>query len=167
MPIYEYARSPLVYEGGTKKLVSAFKNGRPFIAKYLAPLMVQALKGVPQADGIVFVPMTDSSLRDRGYNQAELLATEISKATGIPVLYGAVEKIKDTPDQKKLSRAERLKNLQACFKVDKRLVRGKRLILVDDVLTTGATVESIAQALKKAGKCSVFVITSAAVEYKG
>lgn len=166
LPSYDCARSPLVYENGSAELVNAFKNGRPFIAKYLAKLIVQALKDVPKIGGIVFVPITAVTLNDRGYNQSELLAVEVSKLTGIPVLYGAVEKIKETPKQKKLTKENRLKNLQECFKADRALVKGKPLLVIDDIMTTGATCDSMAQTLKKAGACAVFVATVASVEYK-
>lgn len=166
MPTYEFARSPLVYEKGSSDLVNAFKNGRPFIAKYLASLIAQTLKDIPKVDGIVFVPLSDKALRKRGYNQSELLAAEVSKLAGISVLYGAVEKIKETPKQKNLTREKRFKNLQECFKANKEQVRGKTLLVIDDILTTGATVDSMTQALKKAGTCAVFVVTAASVEYK-
>lgn len=165
MPPYNRAMSPLVYEGGSVELVGAFKNGRPYIAKYLSSLMVAKLQGIPRADGIVCVPMTDRALRVRGYNQSELLAKHLSMATGVPVLHRAVVKIKDTPAQKELTRVERLKNLQSCFKADKKQVKGKALIVIDDVMTTGATAESMAQTLKNAGACAVFVITAASVKY--
>lgn len=166
MPGYDRAFSPLVYEEGSLELVSLFKDRRPFIAKYLAELMVANVKDFPQADGIVCVPMSDRALRKRGYNQSELLAKAVANATGIPFFPQAVEKIEDTPAQKGLSREQRIKNLQHCFKADKEQVEGKTLILIDDILTTGATAESIAKTLKTAGACAVFVVTASSVEYK-
>lgn len=165
MPPYDRAFSPLVYEGGSAELVGALKNGRPFIAKYLSVLMAPKLQDMPQADGIVYVPMTDRALHKRGYNQSELLAKAISEATGVPVLREAVVKAKDTPEQKELTRAQRRKNLQACFKADKSRVNGKTLIVVDDIMTTGATAESMALTLKNAGACAVFVLVAASVKY--
>lgn len=165
MPPYNRALSPLVYENGSVELVGAFKNGRPYIAKYLSSLMVAKWRDIPKADGIVCVPMTDRALRDRGYNQSELLAKELSAAIGVPVLREAIVKVQDTPAQKELTRAERLKNLRAGFKADKKQVKGKTLIVIDDVMTTGATAESMAQTLKNAGACAVFVVTAASVKY--
>lgn len=164
MPPYDRAFSPLVYEGGSAELVNAFKNGRPYIAKYLSALMTAKTQEIPRADGIVCVPMTDRALRRRGYNQSELLAKELSAETGVPFIEGAVVKVKDTPAQKDLSRTERLKNLQACFKADKSLVSGKTLIVTDDVMTTGATAECMALTLKNAGARAVFVVISASVK---
>ena len=165
MPPYDRAFSPLVYEGGSAEIVGALKNGRPFIAKYLSTLMASKLQDMPQADGIVYVPMTDRALHKRGYNQSELLANALSESTGVPVLREAVVKAKDTPAQKDLPRAQRRKNLQACFKADKSRVSGKTLIVVDDIMTTGATAESMASALKNAGACAVFVLVASSVKY--
>lgn len=165
MPHYDRAFSPLVYEGGSAEIVVAFKNGRPYIAKYLSSLMVAKLQDIPKADGIVYVPVTERTLRDRGYNQSELLAKALSAAIGVPVLDEAVVKVKDTTAQKELTRPQRLKNLQTCFKADKSQVNGKRLIVIDDVMTTGATAECMALTLKNAGVCAVFVVAAASVKY--
>lgn len=165
MPAYDRAFSPLVYEDGSAELVAAFKGGRPFIANYLSARMAAVLNELPAVDGIAYVPMTDRVLRKRGYNQSELLAKALSAAIGVPVLGGAVTKVKETTAQKDLARAQRLKNLQDCFKADKKEVNGKKLLVVDDIMTTGATADSMALALKKAGACTVFVVTAASVEY--
>lgn len=166
LPAYDRAFSPLVYEDGSAALVGAFKNGRPYIAKYLSDFMVEKINGISKVDGIVYVPVSDRALYKRGYNHSKLLAEAASAATRIPVLCDAVVKIKETPDQKDLSRARRLKNLLGCFKADAVAVKGKTIVVIDDVMTTGGTADSIAQTLKNAGAGAVFVITAASVEYK-
>lgn len=166
LPAYDRALSPLVYDGGSADLIFRFKNGRPYIARYLSQFIAEKLRELPASDGIVFVPATDSALRDRGYNQSELLAVEVSKSTGIPVLYGAVERAKNTHAQKNLPRAERLKNLDSAFKANKKLVKDKTLIIIDDVMTTGATFDVLAQTLKNAGAHKIFAVAAASVEYK-
>lgn len=166
MPAYDRALSPLVYDEGSADLLFRFKNGRPYIARYLSRFIAEKVKELPATDGIVFVPASDSALRDRGYSQSELLAVEVSKSTGIPVLYGAVERARTTPAQKNLPRAERLKNLNAAFKANKKLVKDKTIIIIDDVMTTGATLDSLAQALKNAGAHKIFAVAAASVEYK-
>lgn len=166
MPSYERAFSPFVYEGGSAEAVAAFKGGRTFMADYFAERMAATLNGLPEVDGIVCVPMTAKALRRRGYNQSELLARALSRRTGVPFFEKAVKKVKETPAQKELGRARRVKNLQNCFKADKGTVSGKKLLVVDDVITTGATVDGMALTLKNAGACLVFVVTAASVEYK-
>lgn len=166
LPAYDRALSPLVYKDGSAELIARFKNGRPYIATYLAELIAAKIEELPVVDGIVFVPMTDRAVRKREYNQSELLAKAVSERIGIPVLYGVVEKKKETPAQKVLPRAERLKNLRSVFKVDKSAVKGKTLLLIDDIMTTGATLESLSQCLKDGGAKAVFAVVAASVEYK-
>lgn len=163
-PQYIRGVSPLVYEGGGAELVTRFKNVSPYAYKYLSKLMAEKIKTLPPADGVVFVPMTKKDIFGRGYNQSELLAKGISELTGMPVIDG-VKKIKDRPPQKALYKADRLKNLQGCFKADGRAVKGKTLIVVDDIITTGATLDCVSLALKKAGARAVYALTAASVEY--
>jgi competence protein ComFC len=111
--------------------------------------------------------MTKRAVRKREYNQAELLAKSISKRIDLPVIKNCVLKIKETAEQKSLSRKERVKNLKGCFKVEKASeIKGKKVLLIDDVLTTGATAEAITEKLLKAGADSVYLATVASVEYK-
>ena len=165
LPAYEKAVSPLVYGEGAAALITRFKNGKPFMAGWLAGQMASALKQLPAADCMVCVPMTPAARRRRGYNQSELLAERLGKLTGIPVLEGALSKVAETKHQKRLTAAERAINLAQCFKADKNLVKGKRILLVDDVLTTGATLNSVAECLKKAGACAVYCVTAASVTF--
>lgn len=165
MPAYDRAVSPLVYKGTAAALIARFKNGHPHVGRYFSELIAEKVKELPKVDGIVYVPMTKKAERKRGYNQAELLADALSGLTGIPVLRGAVQKHKDTPTQKNLPRAVRLKNLQNAFKVDKNAVMGRVLLVVDDVMTTGGTLDSMSESLKRAGAQKVFAVTAASVEY--
>ena len=148
-------------------LVAKFKNGHPYLKDYFAELLVERLFEMPGLDCIVYVPMTKKAVRKREYNQAELLAKSISKRIDLPVIKNCVIKIKETNEQKSLSRKERAKNLKGCFKVEKASeIKGKRVLLIDDVLTTGATAEAITEKLLKAGADSVYLATVASVEYK-
>lgn len=166
MPAYKRAVSVFVYEGTGGELVVRFKNGKPYMYSYLARLLAEKIAQLPAADGIVFVPMTKRAERARGYNQSRLLADEVSALSGIPVVYGAVEKTEETVAQKGLSRAERMNNLKDCFKADKRKINGKTLLIIDDVMTTGATLDCLSVALKKAGAAEIYAATVASVEYK-
>lgn len=166
LPAYDRALSPLIYDKGSADLIARFKGGQPHIAEYLSRLIAEKIEELPEVDGIVSVPMSARALRDRGYNQSELLVEAVSERTGIPVLHGAAEKAGETPAQKELTRAERLKNLRTAFKADKSLVKDKALLIIDDVMTTGATLDSLALTLKNAGARSVFAVAAASVEYK-
>lgn len=166
LPAYKKAVSPLVYKDGSVALIALLKNGRPYISGWLAERMAEKSSLLPTVDGMVFVPATSDSVRRRGYNQSELLARELSRLTDIAIFFGAVKKIAGTKTQKALSRAERITNLLKCFKAEKGIVGGKKILVVDDVTTTGATLNSVAVCLKKAGASEVYCVTAASVEYQ-
>lgn len=160
----ELARAPLNYDGEAARLVLRFKQGAKYLYRTLSALMLPKLKELPAADGLVFIPMTKRAERKRGYNQSRLLADELSRKTGIPLI-DAVQKKRETPAQKALGRAERESNLQGVFHVAHRsAVRDKTLIIIDDVLTTGATVSEMAAVLKRAGAQKVYALTFASVK---
>ena len=166
-PLVKKAVSPLVYEDGSTVLITKFKNGEGYLKEYFADLISQKLQDFPAFDCIVYVPMTQKAEYRRGYNQAEILAKSISKRLGVPVIKNALVKKKDTPEQKLLSREEREKNLKGCFKVEKATeIKDKDVLIVDDVLTTGATSEAVCALLLKAGAKNVYLATVASVEYK-
>jgi ComF family protein len=136
---------------------------REFFAEELKPVF---LKHVGYADVIVYVPTTNKKVRQRGYNQGEVLAREFSKFSQIPVV-DAIQKIKETESQVGLTLKERRENLKGSFKVvDKKAVKDKRVLIIDDVMTTGSTVETIAEKLKSAGAREVIVLTVASVNFK-
>ena len=143
--------------------VKKFKYvGKKYLAEFFSKKLNEIYKRENfSADGICFVPMTEEKLRKRKFNQTELLAENFSKHSGVPVL-DVLEKVKETPSQAGLKRTERLKNLQNVFKVtDKKSVKDKTIVLIDDVLTTGATAESVAYKLKKSGATRVILLTVA------
>ncbi len=166
-PLYSKAYSSLVYDGGAKILIAKFKNGEGYLKEYFADLITEKLKDTQSADYIVYVPMTKKACTARGYNQAELLAYSISERIGTPVLKDAIVKVKDSKAQKSLTRRERAKNLENCFKIEQRKeLKGKTVLLVDDVLTTGATADEVCKKLLKAGVQKVYLATVASVEFK-
>lgn len=165
-PAFKKAVSALVYKDGAVALVLKYKNGNGYLKEYFAELLAPKCAQFEDADAICYVPMTQKAHRKRGFNQAELIAYELEKRLNLPVLDNALIKIKETPEQKKLTRAERAHNLKGCFKADKSVVEGRTLILVDDVLTTGATAEAAIAQLKKCGAKQVYFATVASVEYE-
>lgn len=114
------------------------------LAKMLAPL-------VREADVLTFVPVSRRRRNERGYNQAEILAAELSSLLCVPI-YKGLKKIKQTKRQVGLKRKERLANLEGAFvATDTETVAAKRVLIIDDVLTTGATLEACARILRAAG----------------
>lgn len=165
VPSYDKALSALVYSSGTRKLILKFKNGEPYLKDYFARFMAEKCKEITDADAICYVPMLRRARLNRGYNQAQLLAKELAKLLKLPLYTDAVEKVKKTGQQKSLGQKERLENLQGSFKANGKVVADKTLIVVDDVLTTGATAEAISTALKKRGAKKIYFVTVASVEY--
>lgn len=166
VPVYERAVSPLVYSDGGQRLIHAFKNGKPWLSGYFARLAAGKCKDFSDAQAIVYVPMTKSSVRRRGYNQSYLFAKRLSAILNLPVIKDAVIKKKNTKAQKSLTKREREENLKGSFFVKASLVNGKNLILADDVMTTGATAETVTAELLKKGAGKVYFVSVASVQYK-
>lgn len=115
------------------------------------------------ADWVIPVPLHRTKLRERGFNQSLLLSEQISERTGIPVNEKALRRIRYTKPQSKLTAIERDWNVRGAFKVkNSDELAGKKVILVDDVLTTGSTMKACAEALKSAGVRKVLALTAAA-----
>lgn len=130
--------------------------------KRLSKPLGMLLSGIelPSADLIVPVPVSARSLRARGFNHSALMGKTVSKRLGIPLLVGVLYKKKDTPPQVGLTRAERLENLRGAFGMRERL-NGQKVLLIDDVLTTGATARECSKTLLKGGADEVYVATAA------
>lgn len=161
--IYLANRSPLVYEGKARSLVYALKfGGRKYIARLLGAMMSDTfLSCGMEGEIIVPVPMTEKDEKKRGFNQSELLARDIGERLNIPVL-PALSKTKDTAPQKELSGRARRENVKGCFSAAyAEYLAGRRILLVDDVFTTGATANECARTLLSAGAASVSVLTAA------
>lgn len=163
VPYFEKAVSPLIYDGTTIRLIYKFKNGYAYLKDFFADLIVEKLKDLPRLDYITYVPMTKKAERKRGYNQAKLLAESIGERINVPVIQTVI-KVKDTAEQKTLNREERMKNLLNSFKIQKNTdLKFKTILLVDDVLTTGSTANTICKKLIATGILSVFFATVASV----
>ncbi len=159
------SRSVFNYEGEVRKIITKAKyNGKKYLLEVFSAEMANIyFRNYFNADFLCFVPMTEKALKKRGYNQAEFLAKELSKRINVPVKDCLIKK-RDTEHQAKLSRRERLKNLENVFKVTSRKeIKDKRIVIVDDVTTTGATAEAVASTLKRAGAKLVYLITLASV----
>lgn len=164
-PIYKRGASALVYKDGGARLVLRFKRGNPYLKDYLGRLMAQKARSLPGCDAVTYIPITKKRRRERGYNQGLLLAEVISGELGIPVVH-ALTKKRETDEQKSLTRRERAENLKGCFAIaDRKGVKAKKILLADDVLTTGATAAEACRELKIAGAAEVYLVTAASVEW--
>jgi ComF family protein len=115
-------------------------------------------------DLVIPVPLHTRRLRERGFNQSLLLARQVSRRRSIPLNFTALQRARQTQPQTQLSGPERRKNVRGAFEVRKReAVKGKRILLIDDVFTTGATVQECAYVLREAGATEVQVLTLARV----
>lgn len=158
----DMARSALIFEGWVRPAVSFFKyEGERARAPHLAALLVPLAAALPRPVALVPVPLHIARERRRGYNQAELLAREAGSNSGLAVEC-VLRKTAATKQQMGLSAEERAINVRGAFAAtDSATVAGRRFVLVDDVMTTGATLGACALALKEAGADWVGAITVA------
>jgi ComF family protein len=164
-PSYDWARAAASYEGPLREALHAFKFGRKrALAQPLAALIAaQCGKDVvTDADVLVPVPLSSTRERERGFNQAALLADRLSRVLRLPARARWLVRTRATPPQSDLSAEERRTNVRDAFAAST-AVAGHHVVVVDDVLTTGATAAACAVALKSAGARMVGVVTVARV----
>lgn len=167
-PVYNRARAVASYEGAMRELIHAFKyadrhDARRLFGRWLAHAGEALLPGI---DLVVPVPLTRARLLRRQYNQAAMLAQEVARRTGVKFEPGVLERTRATRAQVGLSHAERRRNVRGAFGVARQWagsVAGLSILLIDDVITTGATVEACARALKAASAMRVDVLALALV----
>jgi ComF family protein len=167
-PAYHRARAAVRFDEISRSLVHGLKySDRLDLAPMMGRWIGQAGRELlAEADALVPVPLHWRRLWARRFNQSAMLAATISAESGVPVAATALERVKATAQQVGLTRAERAANIQGAFRVPdegKAEVAGRRLILVDDVLTSGATVDGCARALLRAGAANVDVLIFARV----
>lgn len=166
-PLYDRARAALAFDGVARDVVHSFKYAdRHEAVPLFARWMSDAGRGlIAQADVIAPVPLHPWRLLRRRFNQSAVLAGRLARAHGKPVVLG-LKRVRYTRQQVGLAFGERRANVEGAFRVAPRQAAafaGKRVLLIDDVITTGATVEACAIALKDAGASSVDVLALARV----
>ncbi len=161
-PAFASIRAAFVMEEGARRLVHELKyEGLTSLAEPMAAL-VAARCGVPGADLVAPVPLHPSRERSRGYNQSAAIARRIAAVAGLPCEARAARRIRDTaPLARTMHRDERRAIVAGAFAADARRVEGRRVLLVDDVVTTGATLDACASALLAAGARDVRCLTFA------
>lgn len=152
------------YEGLIKDIILKVKYDGMFDA--IGELVEKALAVrepyIPEDTIITFVPMFKKKEKQRGFNQAELMAKKIGEMTGAKIL-SFLEKVKDTSSQTKLDKAERLANVRGAFRRKEGIIYPSNVLLVDDIWTSGATMEECARVLRRSGAKKVFGFTLARV----
>lgn len=172
-PAFTQGFSPFVYRGKAAELVNRLKNGQAYLGLYLGEQVAEyflARHDAAEEEYVIIpVPLTEKRMRERGYNQAAELAEAICTVLnerGVRAELGLdiLQKPRETAQQKHMSQAERMENVSGAYHVHKRTVcRGRTVLLVDDILTTGATGGECAKLLKNAGAKAVYFLTPTAV----
>ncbi|MFZ5596392.1 MAG: double zinc ribbon domain-containing protein [Bacillota bacterium] len=163
---FSMARAAGPYEDNIRRAVKRLKfSGKKNLAVYLSDMMLRRVAGIRLYEGaeiMAAVPLSPGRLRERGFNQAELLAHNLALKMGIPFL-PVLRKVRETPAQTGLDRSGREENLRGAFILTAPdIVNGRKIIVVDDVITTGSTLNTVAGVLAGGGAASVVCLTVAA-----
>lgn len=163
---FHQASGAALYEGVMRECIHLFKYERRMaLSKPLAGLMVEFIQrhwDNVDLDLLVPVPLHPRRKRERGFNQAEALALVIKESVGLPLDTHNLRRIRFTPSQTTLDRKERLANVRLAFQVrDKRVFVKKKVLLIDDLFTTGATINECSRMLQEAGAKEVYALTLA------
>jgi len=160
--VYRQGRAAFVYDQTMRRSIAGFKyhGRREYAAFYAEEILRKCAREMMlwKAEALIPIPLHPSRRRKRGFNQAELLAKELSRRSGIPMDQKLLVRIKKTHVQKELNDQERLANLKDAFSVRKETIPYKNVILTDDIYTTGSTVDAAAKVLKDHGAQNVYVL---------
>ena len=148
-----------------RKLISDFKkSGKLYLARTLGEILYDRIVIEDlEIDGIIPVPIHKERLKERGFNQTELMGKYLSEKSLWPLWSDVLIRVRQTGAMKKMDRWERRKNMENVFQVENsEKIIGKNLLIIDDIFTTGATLEECAKALKFVGAHNVYILTFAA-----
>lgn len=168
-PAYTQFRAYAFYGGVIREAVHQLKYQNDIgIARILAGYLLKVIQAENwEIDLVVPVPLSKSKQEQRGYNQAERLAKPVANALGKPMSTQGLSRIREKASQVDLDVKSRRENVRGVFEADPAIVKGKRILLIDDVFTTGATLESASQALKDANSGLVYAVTVAKSDFNG
>ena len=160
LPHIKKIYSSCIYNKIMRKQLHEFKfGGKSYLYRGFGEILIYSIKEMKLEDkinAIIFVPMHNRRKAQRGYNQSELLAKYVADNLEIPLLEKHLIKSKLTIEQNKLGRAERMANLKDSFKVNIEDIKDKEVLLIDDIITTGATMEECGKTLMEAGAKTVY-----------
>lgn len=167
-PSWDQLRSLVRYRGAMRHAIISLKYKRNLgLGEVFSKHLIQRLSNLAwKVDLIVPVPSDLARMHERGYNQVSLLAYPIALALRVPFRSNALRKVRQTPRQVSLRADQRRINLASAFEADQGFVDGKAILLIDDVVTTGATMEACSRALKKAGAKMIFALSLARAGYQ-
>jgi ComF family protein len=159
---YDAGKAVFVYQGAVQRSLYRFKyaNRREYASFYGEMACIQYARWISTLgiEAVIPIPLHRKRRQERGYNQAELLADEIGRRMGIPVEKKLLLRCLNTRPQKELDDRERKKNLKKAFIITQNIVQLRKVLLVDDIYTTGSTVDAAAECLKKSGIQKVYVL---------
>lgn len=163
LPEYEMLRSCAIFEGPLRAALHRLKYERDIgLAEPLSKHLIELYNEFKwDIDLVIPIPLGARRARERGYNQAALLARPLAYALQVPYRPNALQRTRETRSQVGLSAAERRKNVESGFTARRELVQGRYVLIIDDVMTTGSTVNACAQALRQAGASMVYGLTLA------
>lgn len=160
----KYVISPYEYSGKMRNVILAYKFNNCYA---YAPLLAEMMKGFvdcydiwEEFDYIIPIPLHKKRFAERGYNQSELIAKRISEHIHVPVKTDYVRRVRETKRQSLLDRISKMTNIKDAFECDADLT-GKKILLFDDIYTTGSTIQACASALEKAGAKMICAMTLA------
>ncbi len=155
--------SPFFYQGHLKDAVKAYKfSGQRLFGNLFGKMIYEKLKEIPYIwdfDAVAPVPLHELRLLERGYNQSEIIAEEISKLSGVGMINDGLFRIRETKRQSTLKGLARRENVKGAFYAYPDIISGKSIILVDDICTMGETLRASADALNEAGAKEIIAIT--------
>ncbi len=169
---FDRAFSPCIYEEIIRNLIHEFKYfGRDYLGKTLSKIMIEFIREydlpMQYIDTVIPIPLHKTKLREREFNQAQVLSGNIAREFDKKHLLNALKRCRPTQRQAELKNSRRFENINNSFSFDPRhSVQGENVLLVDDILTTGATASEAARILKNAGANIVFVMTLARTDLK-
>lgn len=168
-PAFDQARSWAEYSGSLRRVLLSLKYHRDLAMGLGLAQKLQRFLSTQEweVDAVVPVPLAQQRLMQRGYNQVDLFARPLALAHQADYLPVALQRQKETASQVGLSVDERFNNMRAAFKAQQEMVKGKRIALLDDVMTTGATLSAAAQALRESGASHVYALTIARTVREG